>query len=214
MNITIDSEHIYRVDGVIVPYNVTGVLEAVGITDFSKVPPHILKRAADFGKKCHYACQLHDEKNLDYDSLDGNLKPYLESWKQASAMLKVKEWECIETKLYSKFYGFIGTVDRIAKRADNTYICIDIKTSTQISKSVGLQLGAYAGAWEEMQRAKALKIKISERFVVKLTPGTPEIKPFKGSADYNEFLACLAVAKMKVRMGIIKDATSQELEYL
>lgn len=136
-----EATHIYRYDGIVVP-GVTSILEP--LTDFSRVPPAVLKAAADFGKAVHRACELDDLGELDEGSLDPALVPYLAAWRKFSAEHNVL-WEVIEQPLFHKTLRYAGTPDRqgLVKGLSTT---VDIKSTAQLYPAVGPQLAAYQQA--------------------------------------------------------------------
>jgi hypothetical protein len=61
--------HTYRLDGELVP-SVTTVLKSVGLVEYSHIPQDVLQAAAHRGTAVHYALELLDRGELDYESLD------------------------------------------------------------------------------------------------------------------------------------------------
>jgi len=51
--------------------------------------------------------------------------------------------------VYSKKHGFVGTADGFGTMDNNIPIVLDLKTSSDIYDEMGLQLGAYNGAFKE-----------------------------------------------------------------
>lgn len=131
--------HTYRYGGQLVP-GVTSVLAP--ITDYSAVPRAVLQRAADFGRAVHLACELDDLGELDEDSLDDALAPYLHAWRAFCADYEV-QWDGIEVPGYSKTMRYAGTPDRSGV-VQRLHAVVDIKTTATLMPSVGPQLAAYA----------------------------------------------------------------------
>ena len=158
-----EASHTYRYNGIVVP-GVTTILSP--LTDFSRVPPHVLRAAADFGTAVHLACELDDLRTLDEDSLDPSLFPYLKAWRQFSADHEV-EWELIEHPVYHKALGYAGTLDR-SGRVKGLATVLDIKSSALLYPSVGPQLAAYqqASEYPTVQRM-AVQLKSNGTYVAK-----------------------------------------------
>jgi len=131
----LDENHIYRLDG----RRIIGTTEALKILDDRrKVDPFYLER----GSFIHKATEYDDQDELDFDTVDDQIKPYL------GAYAKFKrdtgfDPQFIETIFYHPKYLFAGKIDRIGMLNKNLII-LDLKsgTMTDIDK---LQLAAY---WE------------------------------------------------------------------
>ena len=182
--------HTYTLDGVVLP-SVTQILQSVGLINFSGISPDVLQRVADFGTAVHLATALDDVGDLDEETLDPNLWPYLTAWRcfRRDEMGLQKFFE-IEQPLAHPDYGFAGTPDRIG-----AMIIIDIKTSTVVPPWTGLQLAAYS---------VLANITTARRIAVQLKgDGTYQIHEFKDRKDREIFLAALSVYKWRE-----KNATS------
>jgi hypothetical protein len=111
--------HIYRIGGVIVP-SVTQILAAEKIVDLDSIPEQRLNASSNFGTAVHKMCQLFDEKRLNEDTLDDNLRPYLRAWRYfiAESQLKITG---IERIVASQKYMFAGTIDRTGEMKNCKY---------------------------------------------------------------------------------------------
>jgi len=69
---------------------------------------------------------------------------FLDWWNQQN--YKVVD---IEKKLFSKKYGYVGTLDLVVKNDKGEFVLIDLKTSNQIVFGYVLQANAYKQAYEE-----------------------------------------------------------------
>ena len=114
---------------------------------------NISKAALNIGKKVHN----YIEEVIEW-SLDSGNKPEMPEEEEAVNSIKafgewVKandvEWISTEERIYSRKYGFAGTVDALAL-IDDRFCVIDFKTSKQIYKSYKLQVYAYKQAVQEM----------------------------------------------------------------
>lgn len=175
-----ESSHTYRFNGNVVP-GVTSVLSP--LTDFSRVPPHVLEAASNFGKAVHRACELDDLSMLDEDQLDPALVPYLEGWRKFSADYAV-EWDLIEEPVYHATMNYAGTPDRFGK-VNGRPAVVDIKSTDQLYPSVGPQLAAYANA---------LQNPYADRIAVQLkADGTYVAKPYKDPTDWPVFASLMTL---------------------
>ena len=77
----------------------------------------------------------------------------------------------LEKKLYSKKWGYAGTLDLVVKDQSKNLVLIDIKTSNQIAFDYQLQLNAYKVAYEE-----ETKQKIRKALIVRLPKDASEIE--------------------------------------
>ncbi len=183
LNLEFDpTNHIYWMDGQIIP-SCTQILSGVGLINFNYISPDVLQRAADFGKAVHLACALDDMGDLDEQSLDPNLKPYLEAWRTFRGKTV---WYNIEEPMCSEVYRFAGTPDRIGEM-----VIVDIKTGTTVPAWTGLQLAGYA---------ILDNISTARRMAVQLKPdGKFTVHEFKERQDRGVFLSALSVYQWRIK---------------
>jgi hypothetical protein len=136
--------HEYRFDGEVVP-SVTQVLAP--IVDYSAVPAFMLNYAADRGTQAHYACELYDADELDEESLDERLVPYVEAWKafRAESGFTI---EHSEQRLYHPRYRYAGTCDRVGILNGRRTV-LEIKTTATLLPATAVQCAAYQAAFNE-----------------------------------------------------------------
>jgi len=176
------ASHRYTLDGQVL-VSVTQVLKGVGLIDFNGINPDVLQRAAAFGTAVHQACHLDDLGDLDEQSLDENLKPYLEAWRSFRGDMK---FDAIEQPLWHPVYGFAGTPDRIK---ENTIW--DIKTGTTVYTSSAIQLAGYSILAD---------IPTARRLAVQLKPdGKYQVHEFKERTDRQVFLSCLTAYQWRIK---------------
>lgn len=194
-NLTIDDNHIYRYNGVVVP-GVSQILQAAGIVDLSAIPADRLAASQAFGTAVHLACELHDKGSLDEEILDPQLKPYLDGWKLFRQEYGF-EPEAIEEKLYSKVYRFAGTIDRRGKcRVDDSVVIVDIKSGVA-TPSIAIQMVAYEVLVKEHTGGKKTK-----RMAIFLNnTGTYKVQIYKDKADIYVFLSTLCIYNFKEKNG-------------
>lgn len=184
MTLTLDPEtHTYELDGKRLP-GVTAVLKAQGFIDAAWFTEY----GRDRGTKVHQAIEFYDAGDLDEDSLDPVLKPYLAAWKRFKEEAHVTI-EASEVRLASEVYGFAGTIDKVAT-IGSTKAILDIKTGP-VSSWVGLQLAAYHILVNEPAR---------RRYAVQLNNDSSyRLHEFKDRSDRPVFLAALAIHNWKRR---------------
>jgi len=145
---TLDFEpesHTYRVDGRVLP-SVTQVLKPVGF-DYDTVPFHILNHAAQRGTAVHLATEFYDDGDLDEESIDPEILPYVNAWRlfrEESGFVVDRS----EVRLYSKRHGYAGTVDAIGFIRGRR-IMVEKKTTAQLHPSTAIQVSAYYRAYND-----------------------------------------------------------------
>ena len=192
-----EDDHSYFLDGVRIP-SVTQVLKGAGLIDYSGLlnMPDGYKRlqaAQRFGTAVHKACELYDLDNLDEQSLDPALRPYLDGWIK---FLDESDFviENIEMMVCSVKYRFAGKLDRSGLLYDKRTI-LDIKSSFEIMPANHIQNGGYTIAYNE---GKQVKDKVYQRAVVQLRgDGTYKIELSKDPNDLNIFLSALTIHNFK-----------------
>ena len=151
LKVVFDSEtHIYRsmATGNIIP-SVTNIMREGGILKcLHDVPVHILEQARQFGTAVHAAIHLFNTDNLKEETLDENLKPYLDVYMDFLEEHKVRVIKS-EQVVYNQMFGYAGQYDLYAE-VDDCLTLLDIKTSHEVDKkSNSVQLSAYRAAVNE-----------------------------------------------------------------
>lgn len=137
--------HAYTVDGAPWPY-VTGILEAMGASDYSMVPPDVLAVAAERGRLVHQACHYDDQGDLDETTLDPALVPYVHAWRRFREDHDVQPMAAlVERPLAHEVLRYCGTPDCPATMGGmrGKPVVIDRKVVAQVQPATGLQLSAY-----------------------------------------------------------------------
>jgi hypothetical protein len=198
MAFTFDPEkHEYALNGLRLP-SVTQILESVGLSpDYSGVPADHLEFARDRGDKVHKATALDDRGDLDEDTLDPRIAPYLEAWRQFRRDHHFEPVE-IEFMFYSKRHGYAGTLDRLGASDLAEHTLIDLKTCQKIDlKSVGPQTGGYS--WGYCEFSGQAIYKQIKRFAVRLQPDGYKLIECKNRQDFDVFLHALSIVNWKGR---------------
>jgi hypothetical protein len=144
-----DTNHCYRSDdGVVIP-SVTGVFEALGLSDFSMIPPDVLEWKRGFGNAVHKAIEYLVFGKLDWDSCPDEIISAVtgvESW------LKVVEFQPLaaEEKRIITLNGMRvgGTLDlrgSLVYKGKRRPCILDLKTGSKVSETWTWQVGAYSG---------------------------------------------------------------------
>ena len=176
--------------------SVTQVLAETGIIDTR----FFTEDARDRGTAVHLATQYLDEGDLDMESVDPAIRPYLDAWELAIDELGIRILE-IEKRVWSSTYGYAGTLDRVATINDEKAI-IDIKTGGKPGPATALQLAAYAEAYasgHDPDVVGGLRPPVSyRRFAIWLrNDGTYRPIEYTDRSDINVFRAAVAVWNWK-----------------
>jgi hypothetical protein len=192
-----------RDNGLVVP-GVTSILDAT-FQVFAKVPPDVLEYARELGTIVHETTELYDRNDLDAQSVDPVVEPYLEAWikfrrEQQPQIL------AIEQTVFHPLYGYAGMFDRGARLFDEKAL-LDIKTSSALDLAlVGPQLAAYLEAINDELRRSPLGPKeerYTRRYGIQLREdGTYRLVECKDPADLAVFLSCLNIQRWRQKHGL------------
>jgi hypothetical protein len=182
-----DEAHIYRLGNRVLP-SVTQVLRDAGVVEFygSNNATHAMLR----GTYAHLACELLDKNKLDRDTLDDEVRPYLEAYeafKRDSGFVP----ELIEKRLYHPYAMYAGTIDRVGLLS-NERALIDLKTGGKY-RAYDIQLGGYDGLCSvnehHIDKAFSLYLKANGKYSL------VELKDRKRAAQV--FMAALTLKQWK-----------------
>ena len=135
--------HVYTVDGRRVPWSVTELLEAAGISpDYRKVHPAVLQHARQRGIHVDLCADLDDRDDLDWSSIHPDAVGYLQGWR---AFKKDYGYEPIlqQPLLYHPGWNYAGSADAIGM-LDGHVAVIERKATAKLAASAALQTAAYA----------------------------------------------------------------------
>lgn len=175
--------HTYMMGGEIVP-GVTSVLKP--LIDFSRIPADVLAAKADLGRRIHAATEFDDDGDLDEDSVEPDVAPYLAAYRrfraESGAVVVANE-----RMVYEPMHRYAGTLDRILQ-IDRIDWLVDIKSCVTTPMSAGPQTAAYLRALNDprVQRRAALRLR---------PDGTYRFEPLTSPDDWSCFYACLAVRR-------------------
>lgn len=194
--------HTYHVDGILFP-SITQIIPS----DFSMVPPAILKRACERGKAVHKACELFNKGTLDYATVTASVEPYLVAWVQYLADFDVEiDKRAVEVPQYHPIARYAGTPD-VGDWEFDCYVrgklaLVEIKTVAKMDRKVRRQTGGQFHLINYWRRKAGLDL-IEERHAVKLKDNgkyVPELHT--DQCDITEFLALNTMLHADVRDGL------------
>ena len=178
-----EATHTYTVNGVEYP-SVTTILKDVGLIDTSG--PWYTDWHRDRGTQVHLATALDDANDLDTETLDPAIKPYLSAWWSFMGESRCKIID-IERRAHHPRMMYAGTIDRVVRWGAGDAI-IDIKCGPP-SRWHGLQTAAY----------KALVGGLSwRRATVHLSDdGTFKVASHNDNSDHDAWNSALALYHWK-----------------
>lgn len=177
-----EARHEYWLGEIRLP-SVTQVL--ADLYEFDGIPVEVLRRAAQRGQYVHRATELHDQDDLDWESLHPPYRPYVEAWLRFRDERK-PEIVDVEKAGYHRRLLYAGKRDRLLM-LDGALTLADIKTTYKVSRVDALQTAGYQAIAEQD------KVKIERRATVHLRKdGTYEVVPWDGRGDFAVFAGCLA----------------------
>jgi len=175
--LTFDPEkHEYRSGGVRVP-SVTQILHAEGFIDTTWFTEH----GRDRGRYVHKIIHWYITGDLDEDTIDPALRPYLDAWLRFTKDIGFVS-EVVEKPFVSESYRFAGTPDHVGALNGHNAV-LDVKTGA-IQPWTALQLAGYE---------ILIKNPSIERFSLQLTEdGKYKLAHHKDRQDRNIFLSALS----------------------
>jgi hypothetical protein len=189
-----EANHVYFWCGKPVP-NVTRVIGH--LTDYSKIDPHVLRRAQEEGKAVHKMVELDCKGELDLKALHTDerqawMRPRYEAWLK---FLDETGFDCIvaEEKLFDPMLEVAGTPDLIGelpriKRGAGIWN-IDVKRSLYAGPAIGLQCAGYT---EIYNRKVSRDSRVTKRAALTLRDdATYRLTTYEDPEDRVAFLACL-----------------------
>ena len=184
-----EASHTYRVGGKVWP-SVTQVLEPLQFLD--GVPWAVLEAARKFGTHVHQAVHLWNVGNLDEESLDPHLAPYLAGWKKFLADTGA-EVVVSERRILNRRLRYAGTLDSVIRWRQRFHM-LDVKSGA-MPKTVGLQTAAY----REALRSECGSLVLSPvRYCVQLTGfGDYRLHKLTERTDFNYFTSALNVHRWR-----------------
>lgn len=181
--------------------NVTRVLGP--LTDYSHIPPDVLERAREQGVAVHKMVELDCKNDLDVEGLPEWMRGHYNAWRQFKADTDFECWDS-EAKIYHEGLGYAGTPDLVGIMRNSPGSgadLLDVKRSFYGGPVIGLQMAAYAEAWNR-KNGKTAPLKITRRFALRLDgDGKYRLLPFEDRNDFAVFTAQLALYRWKEKYG-------------
>jgi hypothetical protein len=191
VRIECDENHVYRVDGRVVP-SVHEILHSNGFVDDRWYTDEGKKR----GQLVAVATELSDKGTLDEDQLQAlgdtynvDLPAYVSRWRRFRIAWDFKTRD-IEQPVYHPTFGYCGTPDRVIEREGKIAV-LDIKTGGR-ADWYALQTAAYAYCCPTFAR----------RFIVYLTPDDWKLVEHTDRTDESTWLGALQIFNWKRSHGI------------
>lgn len=154
------------------------------LTDLSMIPRDVLERKRLIGTWVHAAIELDLRDDLDEGSIGEDWRGYFNGWLKFRAESGMVVHEA-EQKVYSKPYGYAGTLDLLGELPKIGLVLIDTKCTATMYPTVGPQTAAYAHA-RGVPKAK--------RFALQLKPdGSYRLHPCPDRSDFGVFSAALTL---------------------
>ena len=192
--------HVYRYRKRVVPH----ITEVVP-DDYDNVPPHVLEKARQRGHEAHKATELYDLRNLNWQTVNPTIEPYLDAWIKFRREYEMQvEPQDVERRLYHPVYNYAGTGDRPRCLVRGKITCEETKTIALMTDEVGLQVAAQV--WAENHRARVLGLpEIEQGLAVQLRKDGTFRPTFYTMAQlkqyFQEFWAYLIILNREVRYG-------------
>ena len=180
-----EATHTYRFLGAVVP-GVTQVLRP--LANFDAVSREVLEAKRALGQRVHLACQLNDEDDLDWTSVEPDVAGYLNAWlafrrDTGCEVLAVEQQVCEPALQYA------GTLDRVLAFRGSKWL-VDLKTCFATPMAAGPQTAAYLRALGDTS--------VTHRAALRLRPdGTYRLDHLTGADDWAVFMACLTLHRFK-----------------
>jgi len=192
------AQHLYKTkEGLIVP-SVTQVLASVGLVSYNGVSREVIEHARERGDVAHEACAFLDQDRLDWESVDGEVLPYVLAWERAKKELGfVADADGIEQPGVATVHGmhFGYTIDRRGRVGKHRTI-LELKCTAEEEASWKYQLAGYALASDTPA--------LWQLAAVHLRPDASyRLCPYQNHEHYQRiFLAALAITWEKINEGI------------
>lgn len=196
--------HEYRLpDGTRVP-GVTEILRTVGVSaDFealaassSRIADAIaLKR--EIGHALHADAHAFDDDDLDWQTVDPRVEPYLRAWACFRGNTKLEPLTR-ERRVYHPHLRYAGTLDGIFRAPSGRIVLVDIKTGDPDDSGCQFQTAAYQLAHAITSPEQA----VHERWGVQLVPGLSVPYRISQYIDFRDFAIWEAIVTTYYRQAI------------
>lgn len=151
---------------------------------------HFTDYARDRGTAVHSACEYYDQGDLDMESLDPVLVPFVETYQRFLTETGAKVLE-IEKEVVVEDLGYVGHYDRVYD-IDAYLWLTDIKSGAPANWH-GVQLAAYRNGGGLQYRRAGLY----------LNPPSYKFVPYTDRADFQIFKAALTIYQTRQAWKLI-----------
>lgn len=177
--------------------SVTQILADVGVADFSK--PHFTEDVAERGRLIHLAIALDNEGDLDDETLDPALQPYIDGWRRflAESGARVEHWE---RPVCDPELGFAGTLDGVIVLPSTGVprkTVLDVKRA--LYPSAGPQVAAYTRCARALYEGPVL---FNRAALVLPGDGSYRLHMLVDATDEYTFLAALRLYHWRRQHGV------------
>lgn len=197
--LTFDPElHLYTLGDRDLP-SVTQVLASAGVSDFNG--PWFDDDAKVRGQMVHLAIALDNEGDLDDDTLDPVLEPFLAGWRRfvAESGAVIEHWE---RAVCDPELGFAGTLDGVIvlpnQKGVTRRTVVDVKRA--LYPSAGPQVAAYTRCARALYATPTV---FNRAALVLPGDGSYQFQPLTDPSDEQVFLAALRVYHFRRAHGLI-----------
>ena len=136
--------HLYYTDDMVPVKSVTQILKDNNLgPDYNSIPPDVLEYARNRGECVNQAVDMYDNGTLDIETLEPEIKLYLDQWIAFKKEYAVKVIDA-QKIVYNEEYEYCGTYDIKVKLNNTKDICIiELKCTSSRPKSHRWQAAAY-----------------------------------------------------------------------
>ena len=204
-----DASHCYRDEAGIVLPSVTGVFDALGLSDFSGIDPAVLEWKRQYGTALHRGVELLVAGNLDWDSVDDALIPALtgiEQWlRQVEYQPVAQEEKKIIVLNSMRVGGILDLRGSLVFKGRRRPCILDIKTGAKFSPTWIWQIGAYSGGAPKIQGDVYIGAALQVDREGDVKPHWVDVVK-----SLREFIILLAAANLAANAKLVKFKNSEE----
>jgi hypothetical protein len=182
------TNHHYFVDGIRKP-SVTEILKETGVsTDFEEIgsfSERLREKVAfkrDLGTALHADIHAADDGDLDWDTVDDRVLPYLEAWmifRENTGLMPLAR----ERVIFHPSLDYCGTFDGIFRTPGGVLVLLDAKTGDPHDAAANFQTAGYLLAYG----CQHPENEIGERWSVQLAPSRKVPYVITQYTDWNDF---------------------------
>lgn len=178
----------------------TSVLREFGFFNYADVPQGMRDFALDRGSKVHRMTALWDKGTLNEETLDPQLKPYLDEYKALCADFEF-QWDIVEESFLEPVYWYATTLDRFG-RSSLGWTIAEVKTG-DVKPETDLQVSLQLVAIEPRLKELGIKAGDVHRIAIELRGDGKARRPhvFTDHASRNVALGLVSAYHWKKNRG-------------